>query len=507
MARPDDFGVGINMDFFKEVLTGDIDTVFSDYYLTSSLDYEAARCNLFGKSFIYYIIAAIKGFFKKMGNMLIYNIPLIGTWIIMIIISSFIFLPIIMLVWKAISKFMCFLKNVGLPSVNIKIPWPINKNIQLFGGWYPFKTMIFLFFGDVFDCGDDVNWSNKENGSCDDRFGGEGSGCNGSYATDYSLFKESDDTLCTNSLDCPDAPENYIMSDSMVSRFSPTIDKVNLKGTAPFKYLKCCENSGQSCSPELIKGAKESINYADKFPRGYSGEPDLDKREFIDQFFNPKDFSNFRPITMFEATARYFKQNKVWYSSNIKQIGSSVIPHTCTISTANPIYHWLDVYVLELREYIKYLIWGSLLIFIIYEIYNLIFHISEGTSFKNNCKKGGKCDIGGHVRLYLCKKEKCDKKIIDSAVKSFIEKYKGPGVIPTAVAAPTDAPTDAPAATAPAAAAIVVNAIPSELDDKQTIIFGFIMVISFIVLGIVSITTILKKKNKKNKVEITNWPI
>ena len=52
MARPDDFGVGINMDFFKEVLTGDIDTVFSDYYLTSSLDYEAARCNLFGKSFI-----------------------------------------------------------------------------------------------------------------------------------------------------------------------------------------------------------------------------------------------------------------------------------------------------------------------------------------------------------------------------------------------------------------------------------------------------------------------
>jgi len=253
---------------------------------------------------------------------------------------------------------MCFLKNVGLPSVNIKIPWPINKNIQLFGGWYPFKTMIFLFFGDVFDCGDDVNWSNKENGSCDDRFGGEGSGCNGSYATDYSLFKESDDTLCTNSLDCPDAPENYIMSDSMVSRFSPTIDKVNLKGTAPFKYLKCCENSGQSCSPELIKGAKESINYADKFPRGYSGEPDLDKREFIDQFFNPKDFSNFRPITMFEATARYFKQNKVWYSSNIKQIGSGLpigtiiawSPTSVILPTTLDTYEGYKTYMRERRQ-------------------------------------------------------------------------------------------------------------------------------------------------------------
>ena len=45
------------------------------------------------------------------------------------------------------------------------------------------------------------------------------------------------------------------------------------------------------------------------------------------------------------------------------------------------------------------------------------------------------------------------------------------------------------------------------LDDKQTIVFGFIMVITFIVLGVVSITTIIKKKKDKERVEITNWPI
>jgi len=33
------------------------------------------------------------------------------------------------------------------------------------------------------------------------------------------------------------------------------------------------------------------------------------------------------------------------------------------------------------------------------------------------------------------------------------------------------------------------------------------MVITFIVLGVVSITTIIKKKKDKERVEITNWPI
>ena len=47
----------------------------------------------------------------------------------------------------------------------------------------------------------------------------------------------------------------------------------------------------------------------------------------------------------------------------------------------------------------------------------------------------------------------------------------------------------------------------NKLDDKQTIVFGFIMVITFIVLGVVSVTTIIKKKKDKERVEITNWPI
>ena len=49
--------------------------------------------------------------------------------------------------------------------------------------------------------------------------------------------------------------------------------------------------------------------------------------------------------------------------------------------------------------------------------------------------------------------------------------------------------------------------MPEALDDKEILVFGFIMIITFIVLGIVNITNIIKNKiNDKEKVEITNYP-
>ena len=54
------FGDEINMGFFKDIIEKNNDSIYGSYYLTSCLDYEAARCNLYGKSFIYYIITGIK---------------------------------------------------------------------------------------------------------------------------------------------------------------------------------------------------------------------------------------------------------------------------------------------------------------------------------------------------------------------------------------------------------------------------------------------------------------
>ena len=191
------FGDEINMGFFKDIIEKNNDSIYGSYYLTSCLDYEAARCNLYGKSFIYYIITGIKIFLKKIGNMIIYNLPLILQNIVIIMLFSIIFLPVIMAVWSAVSKFMCFLVNdFGIPAISVpKVEIPIVGEIggwKIFDGWYPLKTIIFFFFGDIFDCASGPDWANIKYGSCDKRFGGGNSdktGCITGFATDYSLFK------------------------------------------------------------------------------------------------------------------------------------------------------------------------------------------------------------------------------------------------------------------------------------------------------------------------------
>lgn len=537
----DTFGDEINMGFFKDIIERKSNSIYGEYYLTSCLDYEAARCNLYGKSFIYYIIVGIKMFLKKLGNMMIYNLPLVIQNLVIIMIFSIIFLPILKTVWSAVSKFMCFLvDDFGLGPISIPDFIPFAGGYQIFDGWYPFKTTIFFFFGDIFDCSSGSDWANIKYGTCDERFGGGNASetdCNEGFATDYSLFKKDSDTLCMHSLDCPDAPQSAVLSDSMISGFSPVINTVNRKGTSPFKYLKCCGHETQTCTQ--FEQAKRSINYASKFPRKYPGHPDLDKREFLDPFnlFRDDeekknvDFGNFKPVTMFEATDRHFEKNKVWYGVDQKQLGAPTDPHTCTISTANPLYHWLDVYILEIREYIKYLIWATIIIFIMYEIYNTIYHIWQGKKFKNKINTEG--NLKKYVRGYLCNQEvdsmdNCDNEKVESAVNKFMNRYDSKDIIigsngkhvdgihndnvdyskysllnmlfgSTDKSGTTVTPSGKPGDT--------VQPLDKGLDDKQTIVFGFIMIITFIVLGIVSVTTIIKKKKDKERVEITNWPI
>ena len=544
----DTFGNEINMGFFKDIMNKKGNpSIYGEYYLTSCLDYEAARCNLYGNSFIHYIIVGIKMFLKKLGNMIIYNLPLVLETAIEIMIFSIIFLPIIMAVWSAVSKFMCFLVNsFGIPAISVpKVDIPVVGEIggwQIFDGWYPFKTIIFFFFGDIFDCASGPDWANIKYGTCDKRFGGGNASktnCNTGFATDYSLFKKDSDTLCMHSLDCPDAPQSSVLSDSMISGFSPVINTVNRKGTSPFKYLKCCENETQTCTQ--VEQAKRSINYASKFPRKFPGQPDLDKRKFLN-YLDEKlrdEFGNFKPVTMFEATDRYFGQNKVWYGVDQTQLGAPTDPHTCTLSTANPLYHWLDVYILEIREYVKYLLWATVIIFVMYEIYNTIYHIWMGKKFS----AVNETNLEEYVRGYLCEQDvkgvskgNCEQgekitRNIETAVNKFMERYnedvkydsdKGKHIDSThktnvdyskyRLSNMLFGSTDKPGTTVtPSGKSGVPGAKvqpgSTGMDDKQTIVFGFIMVITFIVLGVVSVTTIIKKKKDKERVEITNWPI
>ena len=392
-----EFGYDINMNYFHKILhAGNKSSLFAHYYITSSLDDEASRLDVYGKGILYYIIFAIKTAFKYIINMIIYNLPLVLENIGIVIIALIVFIPLLKIEWKIISEFMCFLVNkVGIPAIVVPSWVPLIHGDKIMDGWYPFRTIIFSIFGDIFDCGSGSDWADIQYGSCDQRFGGAdstGTGCNSNYATDYSLYKDKSKTLCTNSVDCLDSPESISLSDSMISSFSPVISNVNKKGTAPFKYLECCKigkNQASGCT--MIPQAMNSINYANKAPENFTGgingwkSPEITKREFLNPLLDEKGlnktFGNFKPVSMFGATDSYFNQNKQWYSLPKAQLGSKTKPHTCTISTANEIYHWLDVYVLEFREYVKYLLWFTIMVFICYEIYNTIYHMYIGKKF------------------------------------------------------------------------------------------------------------------------------
>ena len=184
-------------------------------------------------------------FLKKLGNMVIYNLPLVIQNLVIIMIFSIIFLPILKTVWSAVSKFMCYLvDDFGLGPISIPDFIPFAGGYQIFDGWYPFKTIIFFFFGDIFDCSSGSDWANIKYGTCDKRFGGGNAsktGCNTGFATDYSLFKKDSDTLCMHSLDCPDAPQSSVLSDSMIC---PTeglyLSPILPKTTCAFIFVILC---------------------------------------------------------------------------------------------------------------------------------------------------------------------------------------------------------------------------------------------------------------------------
>lgn len=422
-----EFGHDINMNYFHKILHegNNNSSLFAHYYITSSLDDEASRMDIYGKGILYYVIFAIKTAFKYIINMIIYNIPLILGVVGVVIVASIILIPILKIIWGKISEFMCWLINkFGIPAIVIPSWVPIIHGDKIMDGWYPFRTIIFTFFGDIFDCGSGSDWADIQYGTCDQRFGGAdstGTGCNSNYATDYSLYKDNSKTLCTNSVECLNSPESISLSDSMISSFSPVISNVNRKGTAPFKYLECCKigkNQASGCT--MIPQAMNSINYADKAPENFTGgingwkSPDITKREFLNPLLDEtkinKDFGNFKPVSMFGATNNYFIENKQWYSLPKAQLGSKTKPHTCTISTANEIYHWLDVYVLEFREYVKYLLWFTIMVFICYEIYNTIYHMYIGKKFIEKYKNydSGPPDetkLENMIIDYLCEKD------------------------------------------------------------------------------------------------------
>ena len=299
------FGSTINYAKFAHILIdGSKGHSINDlYYLTSVLSYEAERCKLHGKSILHYIIVVLKFIIKIIIRLLF---RLLIACIEFLVLPPFIFiswpiiagliliygwvLPKIKKYWNEINVLVCKVEDVGIDGISLTwpsvLPFIGGDKLQLLSRWYPFADVINTAFGpQLFDCaniGGD-NWNDPKHGTCEERFAGETENCNGQYATDYTLWDYNTragitkNKLCNNKIDCPDAPENYMLDGSSISGFTPIISTGIGKGTSPFKYLECCKNPKQYCNKE--SQAKKSINYSSRYPwraGPYDGNTNID---------------------------------------------------------------------------------------------------------------------------------------------------------------------------------------------------------------------------------------
>ena len=450
------------------ILNGDSNIVDS-YYLTSTLSYESDRCLLHGHSIMHYIVIVLKWIIKKILRIIVrivfqlllnpYTYLLLA---VLFVIYAYI-LPVIKRRWREINTLVCKVEDFHTPRIatpDITNPIGIGPSIlfnshELISAKYPFAGMFNIIFGEgTFDCtpaGD--SWNNVEYGSCGQRFGGENpeiTGCNSSFATDYSLWNndsnegiEPGHKVCNNKIFCINSPENYIIANTSVADFTPIINTGINKGTSPFKYLACCSNSGQrdkqGCSDIKMEQAKNSINFANKFPKygmdrdeiSYVNErnylnakigttfPDEGKRVIwpwdIWTFWKDvnnvdKEYGNFKPISMYQATMRYFYPVTTWNRISDNKF-------ECLQGSTS----WLSK-----------TIWILIVIFLIYELYYFIYDISYAEKmhkdYKANKDKNGNCkdNLVKNVNKYLCNKsfEDNEENCHNDKVKKAVEKFK-----------------------------------------------------------------------------------
>ena len=598
---PSDFGSTINLAKFNRLILDDKVNIQSVYYLTSMLSLEADRCKLHGESILHYILFVLKISMRFLIRLIIRilaaSIELLVlppycfiTWGI---IAAIIFIygaiyPIVKEYWNEINTFICDVEDVGIDGISFTLPDVLpfvgGDKFSLLPRWYPFADIINGAFGpELFDCSNKGGdqWNNIKHGKCQERFAGGADNCYNNYgdksidalddnnasiekhqmyATDYTLWDYntrvgiSINKLCNNKLNCPYGPENYMVDGSAVHGFSPIISTGIGKGTSPFKFIECCDGDGQNCTSTMLTQAKNSINYASRFPWGtndlYGGQKEVEPLERTlmwpwSEWSEFSVFGPFKPITMYQATNRYFMPNATY--------AKGTAGNYCIVGS-------------EMMLNIKYAIWFFVIVFIIYEIYSFIYDIHYAYDMVHT-----EVELKAKVDNYLRGKnigdsvQPSDDKI-DKAVTSFISEYdkvakltkeeklshenkhemkmakgkglgyldklmhshklskddclienrggsvprpdyceKGPGTTtgPGPGAGTGTGPgtgTGTGPGTGTGTGTGPGNGVGTTgLDDKQTIVFGFIMVITFIILGLVSITTILKKRNKKNK--------
>ena len=476
---------------------------------------------------IQYIMKYVYKLVFFMSMFLIAFIPVLIFTFVLYVLFTKVLLPIFDWLWGKIRSLVCLLMGIGIGPIKI---------IFFSLDFYPFRFLFNNVFGDIWRCGGigDEQF-NVKYGTCAARFGADdstntiGSGdkspteCHGGYATDYTLWATDTDNkiLCNSIFDCPNAPENQMLADSniLVEFFAPIITKGINKGTAPFKYLHCCDaGEGQSCGGFPKKGALKSLEYTNDAPDGYSGNASQDNIDILYRFYHNDGVNNFKPLNMYQATKRYFYKDRSWnFSENPERHNCKNLPRGGLFGGLG--LNWFDDLMFDISDsgyYLKEIIFILIFIVLVMQIYNIFSRIKHGKEISDNWKNKPnenqetweknileyldfdktEHDIdefltkvwgGDHLKLKLKKIEPGE-----SAPHSLDDKL---GTLLGTKDLSDEGPTD------------LSDEGPAEITQTQIIVICFIMITTLIVVGITKISKIKQNNTEKEKkVEIMNWP-
>ena len=518
-----DFGEGIKINKFVDILD-DTNNLFTWYDICYELDTEKYR--LGDLTFFQYILKFIYFILKFLSNFMIILIPWAIWFVVIYTFFTRLILPIWDWIWSKIKTLVCFLiQEVGFEM------WFLR--------FYPFETIFNSIFGDIWGCGTSGEGQfDIDYGRCIDRFGGGGVECHGGYATDYTLWSAGEEgiSLCDSIYDCPNAPENKLLADSniLIEIFAPTIGKGINFGSAPFKYLQCCKHDTQinGCINDKIN-AINSLEYSNEIPLQYGGELPNEAKYLYPNVFQDWGGANFKSLNMYEATKRYFEKPRKWNFSkdnsrqNCKELtrGSILFP-----------LNWLDeimFFIGDIQNFALKAGWFLIFLVLCIQIYNIIFRINHGKIIKtaweekNNievfkkeiCKyadkesKSGKCSTGFASNFFKnindYKKNKTNEKInFENKHEKYIKElpfgldkmdllfkeYVNKKYVDKSITQDTSKSVETTTTSGEQTKSDITDI---QLDNTQIIVFGFIMIITFIVTGIVSVTKMLKKNTFK----------
>lgn len=316
---------------FKQILNGKVYSIFNYDTIGGLIDMEQDRLN--GPTIISMLISLIVIVCKYIAIFIISKIEYVAIGIIIY------FLVLIFLkVWKwlfngqdgIIGGFACAVADIHfdfkVPTISVS-RWSIGGESIV--DFYPFRKII-KPITDLIGCpaGADELFEDKY-GSCEARFAGQAAECSKTFATDFTLYYEKSDgtpdrnSLCDNIGHCKNAPEHYIIKDSISF---PLIGwpMVGLKGigfgSAPFKYLTCCasgQNHISDCgiNSPYYKKAQHAALASSSIPPG-----------FDDNLLNNVDSNAsgtpFKDLDMYTITENNFNTFKL-YNTDEKNCSSS----------------------------------------------------------------------------------------------------------------------------------------------------------------------------------------